>query len=224
MLELDLGDRLEVSVTPRTYVFGNVDWNNKVVGEHPRGEGGFAVQFFLASVGSSVAAGCIGYLLTVIGPAPTPIPGAAMQIPLAFWISTGLLAVGSAILVRAEYLVKHERQRPFRHCLKIAFALGAVFFSVQIYGLWWILKLRNPAHAQTGANAFVFAVAVLHAMHFFVAMLFIIYVTLKAHWDRYDHEYYWGVTVCAYFWHVLGVVWLAIMFFMIVAGTQQAVL
>ena len=194
-----------------------------MVGEHPRGEGAFAVQFFMFSVAAVAAAGGLGYGLTLTGP-PARSSTAAMQLPAAFFLTTVLLAVGSATMARAEFLVRNERQEPFRNCLKVAYVIGTCFFSIQIYGLWWILKLQNPNQAQTGANAFVFVFATLHAMHFFVAMLFIVYVMLKAHWDRYDHEYYWGVTFCAYSWHMLGIVWLAIMGVMLVAGSQQSVL
>jgi len=38
-----------------------------------------------------------------------------------------------------------------------------------------------------------------------------VYVTVQALADRYDHEYYWGVTLCAWFWHALGLVWCVIL-------------
>jgi heme/copper-type cytochrome/quinol oxidase subunit 3 len=43
-----------------------------------------------------------------------------------------------------------------------------------------------------------------------IAIMFLTLVYLKSLIDRYDHEYYWGVMVCSYFWHALGLVWLAI--------------
>jgi heme/copper-type cytochrome/quinol oxidase subunit 3 len=57
----------------------------------------------------------------------------------------------------------------------------------------------------------------LHGMHFVVALLFLCHITVQAMADRYDHEYYWGVTVCAWFWHALGVAWVAILFVMLIA-------
>ena len=66
-------------------------------------------------------------------------------------------------------------------------------------------------NSQTGAHVFAFVFVALHAMHFVVALWFLTFVTLKARYERYDHEYYWGVTVCTWFWHALGLVWLAIL-------------
>ncbi|MFO1093983.1 MAG: hypothetical protein U0992_11835 [Planctomycetaceae bacterium] len=36
-------------------------------------------------------------------------------------------------------------------------------------------------------------------------------MTARAHAERYDHEYYWGVSVCAWFWHALGIAWLFVL-------------
>jgi cytochrome c oxidase subunit III len=47
--------------------------------------------------------------------------------------------------------------------------------------------------------------------------LFLVFVTVQGFADRYDHEYYWGVLVCACFWHALGIVWLAILFVLVIA-------
>ena len=46
---------------------------------------------------------------------------------------------------------------------------------------------------------------------FVVATLFLSLVAVRTFADRYDHEYYWGVSVVAWFWHALGIVWLAIL-------------
>ncbi len=44
-----------------------------------------------------------------------------------------------------------------------------------------------------------------------VAVLVLVYVIVQGLSNRYDHEYYWGVVVCTYFWHALGWVWLCIL-------------
>jgi hypothetical protein len=47
-------------------------------------------------------------------------------------------------------------------------------------------------------------------------------VTLGALADRYDHEYFWGVSLCAWFWHALGIVWVCILIvFVISTGTAK---
>ncbi len=54
-------------------------------------------------------------------------------------------------------------------------------------------------------------VAGLHGVHFVIALLFVAWITVNAFADRYDHEYFGSVTFCAWFWHALGIVWMAIL-------------
>ena len=97
--------------------------------------------------------------------------------------------------------------------------MGSLFLGVQSFGLWTLMPHDRTAQtAQAGVTTFVLMLAALHALHFVVAVLFLSYVTVQALADRYDHEYHWGVTVCAWFWHALGVVWLAILLIFAIAA------
>jgi heme/copper-type cytochrome/quinol oxidase subunit 3 len=64
---------------------------------------------------------------------------------------------------------------------------------------------------ETGASPYVAVISALHAVHFVVALMFLVFVTVHAFADRYDHEYYFGVTICSWFWHALGVAWLIVL-------------
>lgn len=169
----------------------------------------FAVRFFLLSIAAFALAGTVARLLIRL--AKPPLPADDIVFPPAFWISTVLLAVGSAALHLSVRRVRVERQASFRRCLIIALGAGTLFVGVQGYGLWYLVQNQNPSTVATGTNAFLVVLASLHGLHFTVALLFLVWVTLHAFSDRYDHEYYFGVTVCAYFWHFLGAVWLAIL-------------
>ncbi|MFK7821970.1 MAG: heme-copper oxidase subunit III [Planctomycetaceae bacterium] len=145
-----------------------------------------------------------------------------LNLPSVFLYSSVLLLVGSGFMHRAVMHVRIERQKPFRQSLVLALIAGTLFVGSQSYGLWYILKGAAPAeHTETGAQGFAFVFAVLHALHFTVAMMFLVFVTLRSFQDRYDHEYYFGVTVCTWFWHVLGIVWMAILlvFYFVVTHT-----
>lgn len=169
-----------------------------------------AVRFFqLASLVFAVA-GAMAWLLTRV--IPLPPPQEQPHFPGAFWFSSLLLLAGSVLLHRATWEVRRERQLPFRRTLVAALSVGMLFLGVQSFGLYCLLQQQQPPLAATGVTAFVFVFSFLHGLHFVVATLFLVYVTVRALADRYDHEYYWGVLVCGYFWHALGIVWLAILF------------
>jgi cytochrome c oxidase subunit 3 len=180
--------------------------------------GGFAVRFFHTAALVYAGVVLLTWLLTRLLPAPEP--GPEMRLPWAFGISTVLLFATSVMQQRALAAVRIERQRPFRRRLRAALVVGCLFIAVQGYGLWWLLRSqeRTAEAASTGAAVFAFALAFLHAMHVTVATLFLVYVVLKSHADRYDHEYHWGVTFCAWFWHGLGAVWMAILAVFVIAS------
>jgi heme/copper-type cytochrome/quinol oxidase subunit 3 len=184
----------------------------------PTGESGLAVRFILAAGGVYATAAGLAFLLIRFVPS-SPAAGETM-FPGVFWISTLLLGAGSIVLQRGVGYVRREKQTPFRRSLLGALLLGTAFVGVQICGLVSLARHQDPREVETGANAFLTMISALHGMHFTLALLFLVWVTLGALADRYDHEYYWGVTLCAWFWHALGIVWgMILVVFLIAAGT-----
>ena len=175
----------------------------------------YAVRFFVLALSLLVVA--VGLALALVGLFP-PIPTVpSNRFSPAFGISTWLLFIGSGCLSRAVESVRRERQYPFRRWLCLALASGTLFVAVQTYALTSLIRRHSLDDASTDAAAFVAVIATLHAMHFIVALLFLGNVTVQAFADRYDHEYYWGITFCAWFWHALGIVWIAILVVMLIA-------
>jgi len=176
---------------------------------------GFATRFFLAGLGIFSASAALAAVLAVAAP---PVPGRSGQLPWVFAVTTVLLGIASGLLHRGLHMVRLERQRPFRRCLMYALVAGASFVGIQAYGLICLIVAYQPVNPQTGVTAFAFVFAAMHGLHVIVALLFLLFVSLRALADRYDHEYYWGVTVTTWFWHALGIVWLAILLVIIIAA------
>ncbi len=134
------------------------------------------------------------------------------RFPIAFAVSTLLLFAGSLLVHQALQAVRREQQARFRRAMLLTLAAGTIFMGVQSFALWQIVPAeRSASFASLGVAPFVLVLAAIHGMHFLVSILFLSYVTTQALVGRYDHEYHWGVTVCAGFWHALGVAWLAIL-------------
>jgi cytochrome c oxidase subunit III len=179
---------------------------------HADTEGQFALRLFGLTACAFLLAAAIFWLLSRwIVPQPT----GTFVFPPAFFFSTGLLILCSAALERSRWWVRRERQKEFRGWLLTALLLGTGFVGVQAFGLWCIVEnlrgYRNAGEAQLGATSLVLGAAALHALHVSVALMFLAYVTLRGLNDRYDHEYSFGVSVCAWFWHVLAVLWVFIL-------------
>lgn len=141
--------------------------------------------------------------------------------PPVFVATTGILVAGSMSLHRAVQCVRVEKQQRFRAALVRSLILGVLFVGLQAYGLRTMIRHQVPGEVQTGSNAFLTMLSGLHAMHFTVALWWLLWITLCAFEDRYDHEYYWGVLACGWFWHVLGIIWgLVLLVFLIGTNFQ----
>lgn len=169
----------------------------------------FAIRFAVVTALLLLVAGLLAAVLLTIFPIPKD--GSQVKFPPAFIASTALLLIGSLSMSSARFHVSRERQIPFRRSLLISLAAGTLFVTSQTYALTGLIRQQVPEDVETGAGAFVAVIAALHAMHFLVALIFLVFVTVQAFADRYDHEYYWGVTVCMWFWHVLGIAWIVVL-------------
>jgi len=169
-----------------------------------------AIFFFVAACIVLLLAGIIAYLLYAL--LPFKIEPNQQRVPSVFYLSTLALMVCSVLLHQSIQAVRREKQRIFRQKLLSAVIVGMLFLGMQGYGLYCVVLQADPADVVTGVLAFAFVCAVLHGLHVIVAMFFLIYVTLLSYASRYDHEYYWGIRYCSYFWHVLGTIWIIIFF------------
>lgn len=173
-------------------------------------QSGMARRFFLATVLQALI--CIGLatgLAYVFGASPQQ---EHLELPTAFRFGTLFLALGSWFLHLGRSHVRQEKQTEFRRALLLALFFAVLFVGVQSFGLWDFVKgTRDFDNPQLNTHGFVFMFTALHAMHFLVAQSVLLWVTLAAHVDRYDHEYYFGVSFATWFWHALGIAWVAIL-------------
>lgn len=170
--------------------------------------------FLLSSVTLTVSIGGAWLMIQATSFVPSE---SDFLFPPAFAVSTVLLILGSASLQTASYHVRCERQRLFRRRMFQSLIVGIAFVIFQTQGLSCLLPQKQAAH-EVGLRDGAFAFAVMHGVHFIVALLFVAFVFLQGLADRYDHEYSWGVTFCAWFWHALGIVWLAIVAGFVIAA------
>jgi len=169
-----------------------------------------ARKFFLSSIAQLAVAISIGFgLASLVG---RPEPSTSLRLPAAFQFATLLLAAGSWLLQRAGQLVRQERQEELRQTLSLALATAVLFVGVQSFGLWqFVQSVSDYRQTQVNVHGFVFMFTAIHALHFIIAQSVLLWVTLSAFAGRYDHEYYWGLTFASCCWHILGIVWIAIL-------------
>ena len=173
----------------------------------------YALKFFFTAV--VLLSTALGLAKLLIAAFPAEAGLSSWRTVTAFAISTSFLFCGSGCLYGALISVRRERQKPFRRWVCAALASGIAFVAVQTYALSSLLRQRGAEEFSEETATFVALFATLHAVHFLIAFLCLTYVAVQAFADRYDHEYFWGITFCSWFWHALVIVWIAILFVMI---------
>jgi cytochrome c oxidase subunit 3 len=188
-----------------TASLGNPADNPAVTADHRR----FGMWLFLAALGM-LFGGCLVGFVVIRLRAPEWPPAGSPDLPAAFWMSTALLAVMSALLVAADRAANAGRTARLTQLLTAAAAVGIAFVLSQVSG-WTRLAAADQLPQD---NLFLFGVYVLtflHVMHVVGGLVPLIWVALRSRSGRYtssDHE---GVTVVAMYWHFLGIAWLGIL-------------
>jgi cytochrome c oxidase subunit 3 len=167
-------------------------------------------RFMLGWVGATAAIAALAGSAELLTVAIVGTPG-RRTLPIAFLFSTLLLASVSGGLAKAEHFARREKQAKLRRVLIASLAAALVFLVVQSLALMGLVDEITPQEAALEPTAFVFVAVALHALHVAAAVLWLIYVTLRGFAGKYDHECRLGLTLCAWCWHALGVVWVVIL-------------
>lgn len=189
--------------------------SEKTLSRFLRRRSNLALCFFLLS--ATTLSVSIGGAWLMIQASSIVATEGRFRFPPAFAVSTVLLILGSLTLQAASFHIRCERQRLFRRRMLQSLVVGIAFVMFQTQGLSCLLPQQKAAR-EIGLRDGAFAFALMHGVHFVVALLFVVFVFLQGLANRYDHEYSWGVTFCAWFWHALGIIWLVIVAGFVIAA------
>lgn len=141
-----------------------------------------------------------------------------LQIPLSFWLSTGILFVVSFALHNAVSAIHVNRMALFHRWLWIGTIAAILFTLVQAFGMRQLLAVHfSASDGSTKAFGICFTMAFLHALHVLGGLVFLGFVIRQSLHQRYDHERHWAVDNCASYWHFLDVVWIIMLLTFFVA-------
>jgi cytochrome c oxidase subunit 3 len=147
------------------------------------------------------------YALTRSKPEDLSVP--ALEIPISFLGTTFLLVGISASLHFAVKSARMEQQVDLRRYVSLAFIMSILFLIYQSFGMTWLamthFQIDKPQETLYGLTFFL---ALVHALHVVGGVVSIVYVMVKVWRHMYDHENYWGVVYCTWYWHFLDIVWL----------------
>jgi cytochrome c oxidase subunit 3 len=138
------------------------------------------------------------YLRSSRPPYWQPIP-----LPFTLWVSTGVILASSVTFEFARRVFRKGSWRLASHLLLATACLGAGFLASQLTA-WRQLIHRGAFLAQNPHSSFFYLFTGLHAAHL-VGGLIALFVLVVAKSKRREL-----VDVVAYYWHFLGVLWIAL--------------
>lgn len=129
------------------------------------------------------------------------------DLPSGLFLSTFLIALTSFCVWQAQLAVKRNLLEALRRWLLAAGALASLFLLTQSAN-WF--AMRPPSDANSLYLATFFLLTGVHALHViggFVPLGFVLHHAWRRHYSSSNHE---GLSLCAQYWHFLGVVWLVL--------------
>lgn len=140
----------------------------------------------------------------------TPPFWSPVPIPKTLRLSTALILVSSATFEAARRLFRRGNWRAASHFLLATASLGTAFLASQLTA-WHSLVMHGAFLVRNPHSSFFYLFTGLHAAHL-IGGLVVLFVVLLSRKKRREL-----VDVAAYYWHFLGVLWVALYWVLISA-------
>ncbi|RYD51542.1 MAG: heme-copper oxidase subunit III [Sphingobacteriales bacterium] len=160
------------------------------------------------------------------------------QMPVVFWISTGLILLSSVTIFMALRAFKARRMPQYRMLVGLTLALGIAFGVCQFIGFKELYAVSqpvvmsgsgteavralqsnmNPRPVRVDGNpseSFLFIIAGLHLVHIAGGIIALAIVVLRS-WSRRKKIYSaTGLEIAAQYWHFVDLLWIYLFVFLL---------
>ena len=134
--------------------------------------------------------------------------------PTAFWYSTILILASSLTIHLSSKAFKERRMTTYRRLLLLTMVLGVFFVAAQIVGFKPFFK--NWGLVKTNvANAFLFVIVLLHALHVLGGVVALIVMWLSAFSTKIRNYSKLPVQLICIYWHFVDILWIYLLLFLI---------
>ncbi len=139
-----------------------------------------------------------------------------IELPQAFFVSTGLIILSSITYILAKRAAKQNQQKLVTNYLLITLVLGISFIVLQFVGFSQMLE---NGYYFTGPTSnikisYIFLIAFVHILHVVAGLISLLVVITQQLRKRYTPENMLGLELGATFWHFLDILWVYLILFM----------
>jgi len=139
-------------------------------------------------------------------------------LPTAFFISTAVILISSITMNMAVQAAKKDSQSAIIRSILLTLLLGIVF-GISQFIAWKALIRSNVYFTGTQSNAagsFLYVITGLHLAHILGGIIALIITFFKARAKKYSPANYFGIRLCAIYWHFLDGLWIYLFVFMLI--------
>lgn len=133
----------------------------------------------------------------------------AIAMPWQLWLSTALLAAGSAALQQASAAAQGAHWAQARSLLLAGGACALAFLGVQLWA-WQVLHALRVVPAGNPAASFFYLLTALHGLHVAGGLAAWVVTARGLLRDADADRSAWRMALCARYWHFLLAVWVVL--------------
>jgi cytochrome c oxidase subunit 3 len=146
---------------------------------------------------------------------------ANFRLPVAFWLSTGVILLSSLALHGANQAFRQEQFMGYRWLIGVTLALGGAFMGLQYVG-WGEMHRMQVLLRNNAAGAFIYVITGVHLLHimgglFLLAITFINAVRRTTYVDAFVYSVnppnQLKLKLVTVYWHFVDALWVYLFLF-----------
>lgn len=139
-----------------------------------------------------------------------------LQLPQAFFISTGIILLSSLTYMLAKKASQEDKSQKAVTWLLVTLGLGVAFIILQFFGFQ---EMLGNGYYFTGPTSnikmsYVFLIAAVHIVHVVAGLISLLVVLYNQVKGKYSSKEFLGISLGATFWHFLDLLWVYLILFM----------
>jgi cytochrome c oxidase subunit 3 len=136
------------------------------------------------------------------------------SLPVAFYVSTGLIVLSSFSMHYALQSVKKGNTEHLLYGLLVTLGLGLGFCFTQFLG-WAKLVEMGIFFTGNPSGSFLYVITALHVAHLIGGIISLIVVIVRTLQSRYSEQNYLPISLISIYWHFLDVLWVYLFVFLV---------
>jgi len=139
------------------------------------------------------------------------------DLPQLFYVSTAVIIMSSVTMNWTLSSAKKNDLKGVKRASYITLLLGITFIICQ-YKAWETLysqKIVFAGNQSNAAGSFLYILTGLHLLHLIGGLIALSVVWAKSLKEKYNSENYFGISLCAIFWHFLDALWIYLFLFLL---------